>query len=143
MIVNLCKANLSDDISVRDCVGHPTLCLPGLQLSVFIFLRAVVTLLGLLSELLAVLGFIICVSSALGVCWPVGSLWLRIRAGPEHTHMHACAHTQTHTQNRDVILILRFETTLKRGFMVRKGNRFHPIGCGRLLLGFGNLTGTA
>lgn len=137
MIVNLCKANLSDDISVR------TVWLPGLQLSVFVLLRAVETLLGLLGELLAVLGVIVCVSSALGVRWPVGSLWLRMRAGPEHTHMHACTHTQTHTQHSDVILILRFETTLKGGFMVRKGSRFHPIGCGRLLLALGSLTGTA
>lgn len=96
MIVNLCKANVSDDISVRDCVGRPTLCLPGLQLSVFIFVRAVVTLPGLLRQLLAVLRFIICVSSALGVCWPVGSLWLRMRAGPEHKHTHARTHKHTH-----------------------------------------------
>lgn len=96
----LVLTSCSDYIHVRDYVGHhygnkgcilrgnTTLCLPGLQLSVFIFLRAVVALLGLLGQLPAVLGFIIRVSSALGVCWPVGSLRLGIRAGPEHTHTH-------------------------------------------------------
>lgn len=52
-----------------------------LQLSVFIFLGAVVALLVLLSQLPAVLSFIVLMSSALRVCWPVGSLWLRVRAG--------------------------------------------------------------
>lgn len=96
----LVLTSCSDYIHVRDYVGHhygnkgcilrgnTTLCLPGLQLSVFIFLRAVVALLGLLGQLPAVLGFIIRVSSALRVCWPVGNLRLGIRAGPEHTHTH-------------------------------------------------------
>lgn len=54
-----------------------------LQLSVFIFLSAVVALLVLLSQLPAVLSIIVLMSSALRVCWPVGSLWLRVRAGTE------------------------------------------------------------
>lgn len=112
VIVSLCKTNLSDEVrqkkrTVSDMFlrlhiceklcgpslwqqglhihrGNTILWLPGLQLSVFIFLGAVVPLLGLLGQLPAILGFIIVVSSALIVCWPIGSL--RIRAGPECTH---------------------------------------------------------
>lgn len=111
--------------------GNTILWLPGLQLSVFIFLGAVVPLLGLLGQLPAILGFIIVVSSALIVCWPIGSL--RIRAGPE------CAHTQ----NSDVMWSLSLKWHWNLFFLWRKGERSHPIGCGRLMFGFGNLTGTA
>lgn len=67
--------------------GNITLWLQ-LQLSVFIFLSTVVSLPALLSQLPAVLSFIILMSSAL--CWPVGSLWLRIRAGTEQPQTKIC-----------------------------------------------------
>lgn len=66
---------------------------PGLQLSVFVFLSIVVSSLGLLGQLSAVLGLFVLVSSALRVRWPEGSLLLGIGAGTEYTKTHT--HTPT------------------------------------------------
>lgn len=62
---------------------------PGLQLSVFVFLRIVVSPPSLVSQLPAVLGFVILVSSAFRVRWPEGSLLLGIGAGTAHTRKTA------------------------------------------------------
>lgn len=67
---------------------------PGLQLSVFVFLSIVVSSLGLLGQLSAVLGLFVLVSSALRVRWPEGSLLLGIGAGTEYTKTH------THQRSR-------------------------------------------
>lgn len=59
---------------------------PSLQLSVFVFLRIVVSSLGLVGQLSAVLGLVVLVSSGLRVRWPEGSLLLGIGAGTDRTH---------------------------------------------------------
>lgn len=63
--------NESDDV---------TSPLPGLQLGVFVLLRVVVSSLGLVGQLSAVLGLVVLVSSRLGVERPGRSLRLRVGA---------------------------------------------------------------
>ena len=68
------------------CSDDVTSWFPGLQLSVFVFLRVVVSPLGLVGQLSAVLGLVVVVSSALRVRRPEGGLLLGVRAGTDHTH---------------------------------------------------------
>ena len=124
---------------------------PGLQLSVFVFLSIVVSSLGLLGQLSAVLGLFVLVSSALRVRWPEGSLLLGIGAGTEYTYTRARAHTHTHRSRLLAFSFVRpnvnnlqhINTHASFCLCYKEEWSSHPIGWGRLRLGFGSFIGTA